>query len=110
MSTAYVDIIIDISHEAIDRAFQYEVPLSLYGKITVGMQVRVPFGRGNHLRTGYVIGISETPQYDVDKIKAVHSIVTNQVPVEGQLIQLAAWLKDTYGSTMYQALMTVMPV
>ena len=110
MSTAYVDIIIDISHEAIDRAFQYEVPLSLYGKITVGMQVRVPFGRGNHLRTGYVIGISEIPQYDIDKIKAVHSIVTNQVPVEGQLIRLAAWLKDTYGSTMYQALMTVMPV
>lgn len=110
MSAVYVDIIIDISHEAIDRAFQYEVPLSLYGKISVGMQVRVPFGRGNHLRTGYVIGISETPQYDIDKIKAVHSIVTNQVPVEGQLIQLAAWMKDTYGSTMYQALKTVMPV
>lgn len=110
MSARYVDIIIDISHEAIDRAFQYELPLSLYGSISIGMQVQVPFGKGNHLRTGYVIGMSETPQYDMDKIKLVHSIVTNQVPVEGQLIQLAAWMKDTYGSTMYQALMTVMPV
>lgn len=110
MSAKYVDIIIDISHEAIDRAFQYEVPLSLYGKISVGMQVQVPFGRGNHLRTGYVIGMSETPMYDVDKIKKVHSIAANQVPVEGQLIQLAAWMKETYGSTMYQALKTVMPV
>ena len=43
MSARYVDIIIDISHEAIDRAFQYEVPLSLYGKISLGMQVQVPF-------------------------------------------------------------------
>lgn len=110
MSAKYVDIIIDISHEAIDRAFQYEVPLSLYGKITVGMQVQVPFGRGNRLRTGYVIGMSEKPQYEVEKIKSVHGIIENQVPVEGQLIQLAAWLRTTYGSTMYQALKTVMPV
>ncbi len=110
MSAKYVDIIIDISHEAIDRAFQYEVPLSLRETLSVGMQVQVPFGRGNHLRTGYIIGLSDEPEYDPEKIKSVHSIVENQVPVEGQLIRLAAWMKETYGSTMYQALKTVMPV
>lgn len=110
MSAKYVDIIIDISHEAIDRAFQYEVPVSLRDEIAVGMQVRIPFGKGNHLRTGYVIDVSDIPQYDVDRMKSVHSIVENQVPIEGQLIQLAAWMKEMYGSTMYQALKTVMPV
>lgn len=110
MSAKYVDIIIDISHEAIDRAFQYEVPLSLRETIVLGMQVQIPFGKGNKLRTGYVIGMGEEPKWDVEKIKPVHSIVENRVPVEGQLIQLAAWMKETYGSTMYQALVTVMPV
>lgn len=110
MSAKYVDIIIDISHEAIDRAFQYEVPFSLCDKIAVGMQVEIPFGRGNHMRTGYVIGISDEPNYNVDRIKPVHRIIENQIPVEGQLIRLAAWMKETYGSTMYQALKTVMPV
>ena len=110
MSAKYVDIIIDISHEAIDRAFQYEVPLSLYGKISLGMQVRVPFGTGNHLRTGYVIGMSDHPDWPVERIKQVQGIVEKQIPVEGQLIRLAAWMRETYGSTMYQALMTVMPV
>lgn len=110
MSAKYVDIIIDISHEAIDRAFQYEVPFSLCDKIAVGMQVEIPFGRGNHMRTGYVIGVSDEPNYDVDRIKPVHRIIENQIPVEGQLIRLAAWMKETYGSTMYQALKTVMPV
>lgn len=110
MSAKYVDIIIDISHEAIDRAFQYEVPFSLCDKIAVGMQVEIPFGRGNHMRTGYVIGISDEPNYDVDRIKPVHRIIENQIPVEGQLIRLAAWMKENYGSTMYQALKTVMPV
>ena len=75
MSAKYVDIIIDISHEAIDRAFQYEVPLSLYGKISLGMQVRVPFGTGNHLRTGYVIGMSDHPDWPVERIKQVQGIV-----------------------------------
>lgn len=74
------------------------------------MQVEIPFGRGNHIRTGYVIGISDEPNYDVDRIKPVHRIIENQIPVEGQLIRLAAWMKETYGSTMYQALKTVMPV
>ena len=110
MSARYVDIIIDISHEAIDRAFQYEVPLSLYGKISLGMQVQVPFGAGNRLRTGYVIAMGNEPKWKPDKIKQVHSIIKGQVPVEGQLIQLAEWIRNTYGSTMYQALMTVLPV
>ena len=74
------------------------------------MQVEIPFGRGNHMRTGYVIGISDEPNYNVDRIKPVHRIIENQIPVEGQLIRLAAWMKETYGSTMYQALKTVMPV
>ncbi len=110
MSAKYVDIIIDISHEAIDRAFQYEVPPSLREKICIGMQVEVPFGRGNKLRTGYVIGQSDVPDWPVDKIKMIHGIVEKRLPVESELIQLAAWMKETYGSTMYQALTTVMPV
>ena len=110
MSARYVDIIIDISHEAIDRAFQYEVPVSLRDKIELGTQVSVPFGRTNKLRTGYVIGMSDTSAWPENKMKMVHGIVENRLAVEGELIQLAAWMKETYGSTMYQALMTVMPV
>ncbi len=110
MSARYVDIIIDISHEAIDRAFQYEVPVSLRDRLSLGMQVLVPFGKGNRLRTGYVIGMGNEPKWQIDKMKSVQDIVEQQIPVEGQLIRLAAWMRDTYGSTMYQALMTVMPV
>lgn len=110
MSANYVDVIIDISHEAIDRAFQYEVPLSLHDEISLGMQVQVPFGAGNHLRTGYVIAMGNEPKWEPDKIKQIAGIVEGQIPVEGQLVQLAEWIRNTYGSTMYQALMTVLPV
>ena len=46
MSQKYADIIIDISHEAVDRTFQYIIPEELQGSIEIGQQVLVPFGNG----------------------------------------------------------------
>ena len=68
MSQKYADIIIDISHEAIDRTFQYKIPDEIIDNLEVGMQVQVPFGQSNRLRKGYVIGISDEPSYEPEKI------------------------------------------
>lgn len=43
----YADIVIDISHESLDRPFQYRIPESLVGQVQPGMWVLVPFGRMN---------------------------------------------------------------
>lgn len=110
MSAKYADIIIDISHEAIDRAFQYEVPDFLRSDIAIGMQVAIPFGKHNSIRHGYVVGFQDEPQYQVDKIKQIQSIEYSRVRIESELIQLAVWMKETYGGTFYQALKTVLPV
>ncbi len=110
MLQKYADIIIDISHEAIDRAFQYKIPEELINKVETGSYVEVPFGKGNAIRKGYVIGISDVPKWDEDKIKEIKGVPDEGIPIEGKLIRLAAWLKDTYGSTMINALKTVMPV
>ena len=53
----YADIIIDISQEKLDKIFQYRIPEALLDRLTVGMQVRVPFGGANVARTGYVVEI-----------------------------------------------------
>ena len=63
----YADIIIDISHEKLDKVFQYRIPEELLPRLTIGMQVQVPFGSGNALRTGYVVDITDQTDYDVDK-------------------------------------------
>lgn len=106
----YADIIINISHEAVDRSFQYRVPKHLEEEIQIGACVNVPFGRGNHLQQGYVVSIGTKPKFDITKIKEIVSQKENQVPMESQLIQLAWWMKEQYGSTMIQALKTVLPV
>ena len=110
MSRQYADVIIDISHSAVDRVFQYEIPQELEGKLSVGMKIKIPFGRGNTLRDGYVIGFTEKPDYDPGKIKKIASVDEDGMPIEGQLIRLAVWMKGYYGSTMIQALKTVLPM
>ena len=40
----YADIIVDISHEKLDKSFQYLVPQQLEEQIQVGMVVQIPFG------------------------------------------------------------------
>ena len=110
MSQTYADIIIDISHSAIDRVFQYRIGEALESQVQIGSLVTVPFGKGNARRHGYVIGITETPSYEPDKIKEIVEVPQKGLPIEGKLIQLAAWMRETYGTTMNQALQTVMPV
>lgn len=107
--TRYADVIIDISHEKVDRPFQYRIPEHMRETLEAGSCVMVPFGRGNTLRRGYVTDITDRCAYDPQKIKELHSIVTDGVGVEDRQIRLARWIRRSYGGTMIQALKTVLP-
>ena len=106
----YADVIIDISAEALDRTYQYRIPKELERDVGIGSPVRVPFGRGNRLRSGFVIQITQSPAFDKERIKDILSVEKKHVPVEGQLLQIAGFLHERYGSTMNEALKTVLPV
>ena len=106
----YADIIIDISHEKLDRTFQYIVPEELEQTLCIGMPVKIPLGNGNRKITGYVVDITEEPKYDVTKLKEISGIQEKGIAVESQMIALAAWMRRNYGGTMNHALKTVIPI
>ena len=106
----YANIIIDISHEKVDRPFQYKIPASLAGILEPGSSVMVPFGQGNRLRRGYVIEITDRAEFPPEKMKEISHMMEGDVSVEADAIKLASWMKHTYGSTMIAALKTVLPV
>ncbi len=110
MTKQYADVIIEIAHEKVDRVFQYRIPDELSEAVKPGVQVRVPFGKGNQEKTGYVVDLSKEPDYPPEKIKAVSAVVEKAVSVEGRQIEIAYWLKSNYGSTTIAALKTVLPV
>ena len=106
----YANIVIDISHEKLDKMFQYRIPEHLRQELAVGMQVEIPFGAGDRKTTGYVVELTDTPEYDTARIKELAGVVEGSIPIESQLIALAGWMRKNYGGTMNQALKTVLPV
>ena len=106
----YAKVIVDITHEKLDKVFEYRIPSELESVLKVGVEVIVPFGLGNRETNGYVIGISETCQYESEKIKPILRLAEKRMAIEGNLVALAAWMKEHYGGTMIQALKTVLPI
>lgn len=110
MNKQYANVIVDISHESVDRVFQYLIPDAFLSKIEVGVTVQIPFGKGNTLRKGYVIGVTDRADYDESKIKPIAGILEKEIGPKAQQLRLATWMRARYGSTMITALKTVLPV
>ena len=106
----YADVIIDITNEKVDKVFQYEIPEELESQLIVGMEVIVPFGKGNREKNGYIVGFSQTCDYEKEKLKKILRPVQKSVAAESHLVALAAWMKMHYGGTMIQALKMVLPI
>ena len=110
MSRVYADVIVDISQEKLDKTFQYEVPEALQKQAEIGKQVRISFGNGKRELTGYIVGLSGEAKIAPERIKPILKVEEKGMEIESRLISLAAWIAREYGSTMNQALKTVLPV
>ena len=107
---SYASVIVNISHENLDKVYEYEIPEEWEACAKIGAQVLIPFGAGNKERKGFILNISETSEYDPAKIKPLKSVLTDGMVLESHFIQLAAWIRQQYGSTMNDALRAVLPV
>jgi len=105
----FANVIIDISHEKVDRPFQYIIPEELVTVIKEGDCVKVPFGKNNTVREAFVIEITTENEFPVEKLKNIIGLSEGKLGVETDAVKLAAWIRRTYGSTMITALKTVLP-
>ena len=104
----YANIIVDISHEKLDKTFQYLIPQELAEEVRVGVLVDIPFGYRSI--TGYVVELTNEAEFDESRLKPIIGVKKGSVPIESQLIALAGWMRKNYGGTMNQALKTVIPI
>ena len=109
MTGRYADVIVDISHERVDRPFTYRIPEDMQGKLCVGQAVNVPFGKGDSQRKAYIIGFRDSVDFPPDRIKEITSTADKDLPAEAILLKLAAWMRETYGSTMIAAVSASAP-
>lgn len=106
----YADVIIDLSAKNVDRVFQYRIPPTLIEAVQVGTQVLVPFGKGDRVRKGCVVAVTGEASFAPERMKEIAEVAPGAVSVQSQLLCLAWWMKERYGSTMNQAIKTVLPV
>lgn len=108
----YADVIVDITLEKLDRTFQYRIPAGLTSSVRIGSEVLVPFGRGGRRLSGFVVALSDeakVPEASMKDILSVEETGKEGDKTTGQLIELAGWIAEHFGSTMNQALKTVFP-
>lgn len=106
----FANVIVDISHEKLDRPFGYIIPNKLVDVVHIGSAVKVPFGKGNRLISGFVIEITNYSDFPVERMKEIACLESGSESATSRLIALAAFIRENYGSTMNQALKTVLPV
>jgi primosomal protein N' (replication factor Y) (superfamily II helicase) len=90
---------------ALDRMFDYQVPLSLQGQVKLGQRVRVPWG--NRQVLAYVVDFPLRPE--VEKCRDVLEIVAEEPLVPMILIKLARWMADYYCCDLALVLKGMLP-
>lgn len=103
----FARVIVDIIHSDVDRVFEYAVPADL--QVNIGYRVKVPFGRGNALREGYVIGLSETCEYVTGSIKEIAAVLADFATFTPAQIRLAHMIRRYYHTTLATALRLMFP-
>ena len=110
MAQGYARIIIDISAENVDRPFTYAVPPELHDCIRPGSRVEVPFGSSDALKTGYVLELCDRPDFDASRIKSIRRVLPDAIDAREEVLRLAIYMADRYGSTLNAALKAALPV
>ena len=105
----YAEIIIDITNKNVDKIFHYMIPNNIKQKICLGMRVFVPFGKGNRLREGYVIGFTNTTDVDEKYIKSIYSLPDDYEIFSNNMIELAKFMSEKYYCTLSECLQCIMP-
>ena len=106
----YAKVIVNISHENLDKTYEYSIPEEWEPYAVLGAQVLIPFGVGNRQREGFILELTDTPEYAPEKIKPILQVKTNATVLESHFIQLAGWIREQYGATLNDALRAVLPV
>jgi primosomal protein N' (replication factor Y) len=101
----YAEVILSKVSRGIDKIFHYSIPVELAGKVEVGHQVLIPFGKRREI--GYVVGFVE--KAEVKKVKDILKVTSEQPIFTEKQVELARWMADYYCSFFLTALRLVMP-
>ncbi len=99
-------VIVDVPLMQTDKPFSYQIPADLLGGISLGSRVHVPFGKGNRLLQGFVVGLEEA---EVDGLKAIAALLDFEPVLNEEQLQLADQMRHTVFSYKISILKSMIP-
>ena len=122
----YAKIIVDISSNAVDKAFLYKIPTELIDVLNVGDKVVIPFGKSNKMIEGFIISINtekeiiESKKYsndeylknitDFSNIKNIIKKADKKFSINNVLMSMAMYMSEEYMCPLSLCLKTVLPI
>lgn len=100
-----VGILVEISHQNVDKIFDYHVPDVLVSEIKVGIRVEVPFGK--QTLEGFVLEIKD--RSDCDNLRDIISIVDNDIVLNDELLLLGQKMHKQLLSTLISCYQVMLP-
>jgi primosomal protein N' (replication factor Y) len=89
---------------AIDKPYSYWIPEGMEPQ--VGIRVMIPFGKGNKRTEGIILALEEG---SADGLKSVDRLLDDAPMVSREMLKLAAFLRERYFCTFYDAIRTMLP-
>ena len=92
---------------AIDKPYDYIVPEAFAEKISPGIRVSIPFGRGNRRCEGVVLSINKST--DREMLKCIDAVLDESPIITKDQIKLALWMHERFFCTVYEAFRAMLP-
>ena len=88
--------------------FDYKVPERLAAEVEPGRRVRVPFGRGDRVVTGYCVRVESKPP-GRRVLKSIQAVVDCRRLLSPAMLRLTGWIADHYLCPWGQVIQAVVP-
>lgn len=102
-------VIVDVPLMQTDKPFSYIIPKDVEDQVTIGSRVHVPFGRGNRLLQGFVVGFSDTFDNAVTDLKAISEVLDFEPVLNSEQLELAEQMRHTVFSYKISILKSMIP-
>ena len=96
---AIAKIIVDVPLMQTDQPYSYRIPKEFEGMLEVGMRVHVPFGKGNRLIQGIVLGLESQP--DEEEMEQDLKDVAEVLDFSPVLTQEQLWLAEELRKSVF---------
>ena len=107
--TRIAQVIVDVPLMQTDKPFSYLVPEDMQIQVMLGSRVYVPFGRGNRLLQGFVVGFSESLDSDSSELKAICEVLDFEPVLNEEQLALADQMRHTVFSYKISILKSMIP-